>query len=395
MNGMALQRVLFLCSVYHPHVGGVETAVRELAGCLRRSGIAAAILTKRFPLALPGTATVLGVPVYRFARPRKPTEYERVRAWLRRHQATLRADLVHVVGVRRPMPVFGLWLAKLWRVPCLMTFAGGDLPDANDRDSVRIWRESLATVPPAVQQADGWSAFSRATAARAEEVLGVGPIHVIRGGLNPAAIARAPRHRSPHPYFFTARRLTHAKGIDVLIAAFRRVAAAIPRHRLLIAGDGPERAALARQVKRQRLDERVRFVGELRQREVFSYLKGAVAHICPSRAESGGLINFEAQAAGCLAIGSTAGGIAEYIAAQRTGLLFKLGDADDLAAKLLLAAEESPQLRAIKRRARDAVARYDWSTFTQRYQRLYEQQLAGYAGERSAPRTEPGWPMDH
>jgi len=48
-------------------------------------------------------------------------------------------------------------------------------------------------------------------------------------------------------------------------------------------------------------------------------MKGAVAHICPSRTEGGGIVNYEAEASGCLAIGSDAGGIPEYIQDGVTG----------------------------------------------------------------------------
>ena len=64
-------------------------------------------------------------------------------------------------------------------------------------------------------------------------------------------------------------------------------------------------------------------------------MKGAVAHICPSRSEGGGNVNIEASACGCIPIGTNIGGISEYIKDNETGLLFKPENSDDLAKKII------------------------------------------------------------
>ena len=69
--------------------------------------------------------------------------------------------------------------------------------------------------------------------------------------------------------------------------------------------------------------------------KLYSYMKGAVAHICPSRSEGGGNVNIEASACGCIPIGTNIGGISEYIKNNETGLLFEPENSDDLAQKII------------------------------------------------------------
>ena len=64
-------------------------------------------------------------------------------------------------------------------------------------------------------------------------------------------------------------------------------------------------------------------------------MKGAIAHICPSRSEGGGNVNIEASACGCVPIGSRIGGIPEYIKDNETGLLFESENINDLSEKMI------------------------------------------------------------
>ena len=116
----------------------------------------------------------------------------------------------------------------------------------------------------------------------------------------------------------------------------------------------------------------VRFVGVIDQPTVFSYMKGAVAHVCPSRSESGGLVNYEAQAAGCIAIGSNVGGIPEYIKDGQTGLLFENENTKDLSQKLLLTASNSEQIQTMRRKSLEESKEHGWDTFANAYLDIYQ-----------------------
>ncbi|HGE6662738.1 TPA: glycosyltransferase, partial [Serratia marcescens] len=71
---------------------------------------------------------------------------------------------------------------------------------------------------------------------------------------------RAPHPEQQQPVALAVGRLCHQKGFDRLIAAWRQVAQQAPEWRLHIVGDGPDRAALQRQIADYGLDDRVQLL---------------------------------------------------------------------------------------------------------------------------------------
>lgn len=384
---MAVKKVLFICSIYKPNFGGVEIAMEQTAKCLRKRGVESIILTKRFPKDLPEFEIVDDVPVYRVARPVSNSEFESVIANILKNESELKVDIVHIVGIRRPMPLLGFLLAKRWNVPCLVTFAGGDLPQSDNEESQQLWQEGLTTVRDIVPQADDWTAFSDHTSNLALEVLkDIRKPKVIYGGVDLESIQSTEVVINESSYFFSARRLEYSKGIDLLIKAFAKISPKLRDYELIIAGDGAARKGLEELATS--LSARVKFLGSVDQATVFKYMKGAVAHICPSRAESGGLVNYEAQATGCIAIGSNVDGIPEYIINNKTGLLFETENTEDLSKKLLIASSDDSEVREIRKNAIDESNKHGWDTFADTYLNLYQSLARNHRPTSFIPRPK-------
>jgi len=378
MSNTSLKSILFIPSIYKPNVGGVETSIDETINALKPD-IHAKVLTKRYPTNLEEHEQIEGTSIYRFMRPKTEIDFDSFSTWLEQHESDLVSDIVHVIGVRRPMPLLGLLLARRWGVPCVMTFSGGEVPNPDDDASKIVWNEGLSNVPQSLLQADVLTAYSHYTALQAKKVVpDANEVQVFLGGVDLPSIVAAPEKVSARPYFFSARRLETVKGLDILLRAFVSVSSALPTHDLVIAGDGPELSELKNLTHQLGLSNRVRFLGTITRDEVYSFMKGAVAHICPSRAESGGLVNFEAQAAGCVSIGSDAGGIPEYISENRTGLLFTNGDVSDLARCLLEAVKNEGKMEAMKKQGLLESQNNSWVTFANRYRQLYESAIANH-----------------
>ena len=122
-------------------------------------------------------------------------------------------------------------------------------------------------------------------------------------------------------------RLARSKGFDLLIEAFER--AALPTARLVILGDGRERARLARQARAA--GERVQLAGY--RAEVKDYYQAFDLFVCPSRREPLGRVVLEALDAGTPVLASATDGPAELLA-RHGGDLVPVGDVAALAVRL-------------------------------------------------------------
>ena len=128
-------------------------------------------------------------------------------------------------------------------------------------------------------------------------------------------------------------RLYRQKGAHVFLAALAKLR--LPAgQRVVIAGDGPELAALEAQAERLGLNQ-VTFTGALDEAGVHRLLKESRFIVVPSIwYEVLGIVILEAFALGRPVIASAIGGIPEVVVHGQTGLLCRPGDADELADKI-------------------------------------------------------------
>ncbi len=127
-------------------------------------------------------------------------------------------------------------------------------------------------------------------------------------------------------------RLDEAKGFGDLIDAVAILSNEFPSLALILAGQGPLRGELERQVERLGLSNRVRFPGFVS--EVQPVLDSLDVFVLPSLCETLGYALLEAMATELPAIGSAVGGIPEVIAEGETGFLIPPRDPVRLAAVL-------------------------------------------------------------
>ncbi|HIM31714.1 MAG TPA: glycosyltransferase [Planctomycetes bacterium] len=129
-------------------------------------------------------------------------------------------------------------------------------------------------------------------------------------------------------YFVFVGRLSQEKGIETLLAAWKR----LPVHcRLKIVGDGPL-ADFVRTASAN--DERIEWLGWKSLDEALAIVGDALALIMPSTwYETFGRTIIEAYSKGTPVIASRLGAMAEIVRDGETGLMFEPGDDFDLAVK--------------------------------------------------------------
>lgn len=152
---------------------------------------------------------------------------------------------------------------------------------------------------------------------------------------------------------FTMRRLVRRMGVDLLIEAVRR----LPNVRLVVGGDGPERAALESQA-----DGRAEFLGYVPDNELPKRYSEADLVVLPTRELEGfGLVLIEAMACGTPAMGTRIGGIPEVLEGLDPRLVIPEPTPDAIAAAIESFRSDATWRRSLESRCRDyVVERFGW-----------------------------------
>ncbi len=125
-------------------------------------------------------------------------------------------------------------------------------------------------------------------------------------------------------------RLSAEKGIDDLLRSMQKV----PQMRLIVAGDGPQRAELQELAVSLGLSN-VEFVGHVGRAERDSLIAGSRFTVLPSHAyETLGKTILESYAEGRAVVASDMGSRRELVDQGETGLLYRTGDVNQLAAAI-------------------------------------------------------------
>jgi N-acetyl-alpha-D-glucosaminyl L-malate synthase BshA len=227
-----------------------------------------------------------------------------------------------------------------------------------------------------IQNSDRVTAVSRFLKDRAEETFGITrPIEVVYNFVDPEVFT--PRRRSglrlAPP---DTRVLMHAsnfrpiKNIPTVIQVFAEVRKRMPV-KLVMVGDGPEKAGAEQLARELRVERDVLFLGN--QDCMEELLPLADVFLLPSSSESFGLVALEAMSAEVPVVASNAGGLPEVVEHGVTGYLHDSGHIEGFVASVLKLLTNDPLRRAMGRRARrEARARFNVDDMVSRYIKVYD-----------------------
>jgi len=153
-------------------------------------------------------------------------------------------------------------------------------------------------------------------------------------------------------------RLVPWKGMGALIEAFVGVRQAIPNATLIIIGDGPEMENLKLQSTNHKLQDCIRFTGQLSQMKVFEYVKAADVFALNTSYEGFSHQLLETMALNTPIVTTAVGGNIELIRDGENGLLVGVDDRDGIIRSLTRLLSDETYATALARKAKKDVAAF-------------------------------------
>jgi len=164
------------------------------------------------------------------------------------------------------------------------------------------------------------------------------------------------------------------KRLQDVVRVFAKVRERLPA-KLVLVGDGPERAVAEREVEAFEIGKYVRFLGKVE--DVAQVLRWADLYLLPSDVESFGLSALEALATGVPVVGSNTGGLPEVVDHGVNGFLAPPGDVEAMAAGALALLGDGAKWQAASRAAQEKARTFATDRVVPMYEEFYESVAEG------------------
>lgn len=351
-------QIAMVSSYDYLHPGGVGEHVRSLSAALRRRGHEVVVLAPGSPAetqgirdyvrtgrshAVPGNGSVAHVGL----APRLSTE-------ARRLLRTTRFDIVHY---HEPLlPMVPMLVLRAHRGANVGTFHSS----AERSPAYRCGRPLLMATFRRLHMCIAVSEPARDFAARYFP----GDYRIVPNGVDTTRFHPRPTPgdglRAGTSTILFVGRIDRRKGLPTLLEAFLMLRRERDDARLVIAGDGPRRAACERYVLRHAVPD-VTFAGFVGAQALPGYYAAADVFCAPSTGqESFGIVLLEAMASGLPIIASAIPGYSRIVTHGRHGLLLPPKDPSALARGLAVLLDDPVARRRMGRAGVVDARRYDW-----------------------------------
>lgn len=389
-------RIAMFSNTYLPFTGGVPISVARLKRGLEARGHEVLLVCPAYG---PAEAEdgVLRVPtlfgageMVRIANPLHPRTWRRVRDFA--------PDVIHL---HHPfwLGSLGLHMARSLKVPAVFTYHTRleqfahmvPLPGAVFRNVVAHWlisrfanRCDRVIVPTPVTRD-----YVRLIGIDVPvDVQPTGVEMALYRDIDPPRLDALRRAHNPdgRRLLVTVARLSPEKNVAFIIRAMAELKArGAPPFRLMVLGDGEERAALEALTRDLGLDDEVTMLGDVPATQVPAHLCIADVFVFASAAETQGMVVLEAMAAGLPVVAVNSSGIDAFVEHRRTGYVAPetLATWTDALHALLV---DGTERRAMGAAARDVAGRYSLEAFSANVAGIYETAIAANAARRRAPR---------
>jgi len=268
-----------------------------------------------------------------------------------------------------------LWIGRLRRVPVVVNYRGGAAADFLARSAALV-RASMAQAARLVVP----SGFLVEVFAAHRMPAQVVPNIVDRALFRPAAPADASLAGSVEEGILVARNLEPIYDIATALRAYARLRRERPRARLIVAGSGPEHAALQALAAELGVADGVEFTGRIGREEMAARLRGCRVALNPSRVDNMPNSVLEALASGVPVVSTRVGGVEHVVEHGRSALLVPAGDDAAMAAALARVLADPGLAQRLRAAGLSEAAAYTWDSIGPRWQAVYQAALAPRRG---------------
>lgn len=367
------KRILYWTQLFYPYVGGVEVLGSRFIPTLEKRGFEFIVVTSHGSLNLPDEDEHNGIKIFRlpFQTALREKNFEDMitsRKRLQQIKQTFKPDIVHF-NFTDPS-IFFHWQTQAAHPAKTIVSIRLAVPSAPANEQTLLGQT--------FRNADWITTNSRAMLADVHQAVPetINYSSTIYNGLE--APEMMPDHITFQPLHLLAiGRVVPEKGFDIALEAMPEILAKRPDARLTIAGDGPEKAQLEKQVEALGIQSAVNFTGWVTPEKVYELINEASMVVVPSRwREAFGLVALQAAQMARPVVASNVGGLPEVIADGQTGFIIEKENATELA-RAVLQLTESPEQSArmgIAGRER-AKEMFNWDKHIDEYEQLYQRLL--------------------
>ena len=380
------KKVLILSTSFYPLIGGSETAIREVVARLPdyHFDLVTARLNRHSPpIEQRGNLQIFrvgnGLNFFKFLLPKNflPLAMFKLARKLLKNS---RYDLIHIFQASQAGGA--AWLLKKtgWNSPLLLTLQEGE--DLSKQNWLTKYFRKMI-----IKNTDQATAISQYLVSYLKKIKKNLPVKLIPNGVDLEKFSREFSYgeltqladdlgiRPGAKIIISTGRLVAKNGVDNLIKALAVLQKDYPEEdwRLLLMGGGEQQTGLSFLASSLGVEERVVFRNFVDHNELPKYLKISHVFVRPSHSEGLGNSFLEAMAAGVPIIGTSVGGIPDFLTDGQTGLFCDPHQPEDIAKKIKLILDDDSLRKNIIKKARALVEeKYDWNQIAEEYRKVYE-----------------------
>ena len=371
---MRKMRVAMVTETYPPEINGVAMTMGSIVGGLQSRGHTVQLIRPRQhaddrPAEQPLFEEVLqrGVPIPRYDALKLglPAKQALLRLW-----AKLRPDIVHVV-TEGPLGWSALAAAAKLKLPVSTDFhtnfhsysthyGVGWLKTPITAYLRKFHNKALSTLVPTESLRDELQA------------LGFRNLEVVARGVDTALFQPQRRSATLRQTWgvqdrdlvaLSVGRLAPEKNLPLVLRSYQLMRELQPRLRLVLVGDGPERARLERE------NPDVIFAGMRIGEDLAAHYASADVFLFPSVTETYGNVTVEAMASGLAVVAYDYAAAQQHIRHSENGVLAPFGAADDFVQAAAALVNDGERIKALGKHARITTEKLDWSCIVVEFER--------------------------